>query len=361
MSVENPIIDFGDPQATDVSLVGAKVARLVESADQGFQTPRGFAVSTSAFLGFMNAIDDGGLVAEINAFEADDIGDAKAFETRMVDAVMTAAISSKLAEAIRAAYESLCFTERHVDCPVAVRSSATGEDAKDASFAGQYESYLGVSGTADLIEAIRRGWASLFTERALLYRRKTGLAYSQTPMALGVMTLVDARAAGVGFSAHPVRGTHDRMVVESTFGFGEALVQGLVTPDHFELDKESLRLLERTIGDKAIVSVLDTKKGAVVERPMPHMFQPAASLTDEELAAVGDLLRQIEIKAGHPVDIEWVIPHGWRAGQAVMLVQVRPITAMGEQTEQAPTETAKPQTFNPGAFASKYTSRRRRR
>ncbi len=355
------VIAFGADGSKDFSLVGGKVARLVESGERDFATPAGFAITTAAFLAFMDSVDDGALPARIADFEADPQADAKPFETEIRAAITDAPMTRDLVIAISDAYQALCLKQRHVDCPVAVRSSATGEDAKDASFAGQYDSYLGISGMDALVDAVKRGWASLFTERALLYRRRAGLAYRETPMALGVMTLIDARAAGVGFSVHPVRGTSDRMVVESTFGFGEALVQGLVTPDHAEIDKSSLRILEHTIGDKGTVSVLDYHQGAVVERPMPEGFRQAPSLTDEELQAVGALLRSTEEHAGHAVDIEWVIPHGWQPGMDVSLVQVRPVTVAGKTPQPAEVDnyTEKP-AYNPGAFAAKQRVRRKR-
>src|SRR5690606_1940542 len=136
------------------------------------------------------------------------------------------------------AYDALCFEVREVDKPVAVRSSAVGEDAADHSFAGQYETWLGVSGIDDINLHVRRAWASLFSARAIGYRVRSGLGHDAMPMAVGVLELIRARASGVAFSVHPLTGRRDRVVVEGSWGYGEAVVGGLVVPDHAELDKD---------------------------------------------------------------------------------------------------------------------------
>jgi len=362
--VSDFVVGFEEAAATDTAIVGAKVAQLVKTGAEGFTTPQGFAVTTKAFLEFMAAVIEAtDLAARIAAFEAHDNDDADGLARFAEQAITAQDVPQAMQEEISTAYQALCLAERHVDCPVAVRSSATGEDAEDASFAGQYESYLGVSGTGQLIDYVKRGWASLFTARALLYRRDNGLAYAATPMALGVMTLVNARAAGVGFSVHPVRGTADRMVIEATFGFGEALVQGVVTPDHIEVDKESARVLEYIVNAKKIVSMLDVGAATVIEKAMPEAFVDARVLTETEVSAIAALLVEVEQKAGFAVDIEWVVPHGWQPGMPVSLVQMRPVTthvAKPEATKDDGEEEGKPG-WKASSFATRYGGKRRRR
>ncbi len=358
------VVNFEAAAATDTAIVGAKVAQLVKTGAEGFTTPKGFAVTTRAFLDFMESVNAAtDLSARLAAFEdraSDDAADLALFAEQ---AITAQAVPENMGAEITAAYEALCLAERHVDCPVAVRSSATGEDAEDASFAGQYESFLGVSGSAQLLDYVKRGWASLFTARALQYRRDNGLAYAATPMALGIMTLVNARAAGVGFSVHPVKGTADRMVIEATFGFGEALVQGVVTPDHIEVDKQSGRILEYSTNAKTTVSVLDVGAATVIEKAMPEAFVDAQVLTEAEITAIAGLLVEVEKKAGFPVDIEWVVPHGWQTGMPISLVQMRPVTthvAKPEESGDDPDEGAKPG-WKASSFATRYGGKRRRR
>ena len=145
--------------------------------------------------------------------------------------------------ALRDAYDELCFRHGDVSLAVAVRSSAAGEDAATASFAGQYESYLGVIGADAVLTAVRRAWSSLFVARALTYRARQKQHFRETPMGVGVLRLVHARCAGVAFSAHPVSGKRDRFVIEASWGWGDSVVQGTVEPDSVEVDRNDGRVL----------------------------------------------------------------------------------------------------------------------
>ena len=346
---------FDAAEAADPQHSGAKVARLAQLAASGHAVPKGFVVTTAAFSAF---IEESPVGREIGgtiriAESANSEQTLREAATAIAALGETVTLPDAIAAALRHGYEQLCLAERRVDLPVAVRSSATGEDAKDASFAGQYESLLGMRSVDAVAQAVVQCWLSLFNERALLYRQRAGLSFADTPMAVAVMTLVEARAAGVAFSEHPVKRTSDRVVIEGTFGFGEALVQGIVTPDHAELDKADLRILDYQIGEKTQVSILDAALGKVVERPMPDTFRTARVLDDEELQALAQTVRQLEEEAGHAVDVEWVLPVGRQPGQPVAVVQLRPIT--GKPANEAP---SKP-TWSPGHYASKYGVRKR--
>ena len=233
-----------------------------------------------------------------------------------------------------------------VNVPTAVRSSATGEDAADASFAGIFDTYLGVSGPQRVLDAIRACWGSLFTGRALAYRLRKGISHHDMPIAVGVIELIHARASGVAFSVHPVTGKPDRVVIETSWGWGEAIVQGLVDPDHVEVGKSDGRVLKYDVAHKKVVSAFDFADGRVTEIDMPAKLADRRVLDDEQIAAVTAAVTAIEEHYGYPVDVEWVIARHRRAGDPICIVQSRPVTVVA--TEAAPAA------YDPVAVAQKY-------
>jgi pyruvate,water dikinase len=252
--------------------------------------------------------------------------------------------------AIITAYEQLCVDANQADIPVAVRSSATKEDSATTSHAGQYLTHLGIRGSKCLVQAVRSCWASLFSERALHFSFEQGLSPWNSPMAVGVLSLVNARSAGVAFSIHPVTGNRSRMVIEGSWGWGEAVVQGLVTPDHAELDAEDGRILDYIVADKRIISAFDRDNGEVVEQEMPVDLRRARVLTDDEFASLFAAMKVIESHYGGPVDVEWVVDRSRQSGEAVTIVQTRPITAAGNTSRQR---------WDPLVYAMKYGMRAR--
>ncbi|MGN6609917.1 MAG: PEP/pyruvate-binding domain-containing protein [Jatrophihabitans sp.] len=201
---------------------------------------------------------------------------------------------------------------------VAVRSSAVGEDASGASFAGIFESYLGVSGAAEVVAAVHRCWDTVALPRVVAYLREHGMA--ELPMAVGVCELVEAVASGVAFSVHPLTGSPDRVVIEANWGLGETVAQGTVSPDRIEVDKADGRVLVHTVTDKTVVSQL-SPSGRVVQVPAPPELRCRPVLDAAGIAAVLDVVRAVERHDGHPVDLEWVIDDA-----GVVVVQARPIT-----------------------------------
>ena len=241
-----------------------------------------------------------------------------------------------LEAALRDAYHELCFRHGDVGLSVAVRSSAAGEDAFNASFAGQYESYLGIVGAEAVVAAVRRAWSSLFVARALAYRLRQKQHYRETPMGVGVLRLVHARCAGVAFSANPVSKKRDRFVIEGAWGWGKSVVQGTVEPDRVEVDRADGRVLMYRPGDKRVASLFDRVHGGVTEQPLPERFWRSQCLTPEMIDALWRVISDIERQFGKPVDIEWVIEPAWRPGFPVSVVQVRPITTLEDAAEAPP-------------------------
>ena len=339
-------IDTVDPDDA-LARTGAKMGRLAEMARDGLSIPLAFAVTID---GFREHIAETGLDETIDrhldGMDADDSTAVEVSAEAIRASFRETAISPALAEEIEEAYEELSDRCSDLNVPVAVRSSATGEDSSDASFAGIFDTYLGISGAQATLNAVRDCWASLFTTRAVDYRLKRGISHRDMPMAVGVVELVHARASGVAFSVHPVTGKSDRIVIEANWGWGEAVVQGLVTPDHVEVGKADGRILKHDVSRKDIVSAFDFAAGVVVEIPMPTRLRERACLDEEQISAIAAAVLEIESRYGYPVDVEWVVSRHRRPGEPVSIVQSRPVTTAVEQ--------ASPSAYDPMVLAQKY-------
>lgn len=336
---------------TAIRLTGSKMGRLTELHQAGAHVPDAYSVTTGAYKDHVvasgldtfaneviHALGDSPTPDEV---ERASVTIREEFETRP--------IGDRLAGEIRTAYQDLCLRAVEVNVPVAVRSSATGEDSGDASFAGIFDSYLGLSGEKRVLEGIQKCWASLFTARALDYRLRRGISHLDMPMAVGVVKLVHARCSGVAFSAHPVTGKRDRIVIEGNWGWGEAVVQGLVTPDHIEVGKSDGRILRYDVANKTIVSAFDYSIGAVVETDMPERLADRPIVDDEEIRAIATAVKKIEDHYGYPVDVEWVLDRHRRPDEAVSIVQARPVTVAEPEPEKAASTG-----WNPVAMAAKH-------
>lgn len=340
-------VDGVEPAAA-MAAAGSKMGRLTELHRAGVQVPQGFAVTVDAYR--RHCVESGldARIDEIAAGLGADPSDAAVAEASAVIRALFAstAMSEALAAEITEAYEELCLRCVDVNVPTAVRSSATGEDATDASFAGIFDTYLGVSGAARVLDSVRACWGSLFTGRALAYRLRKGISHHDMPIAVGVIELIHARASGVAFSVHPVTGKPDRIVIETSWGWGEAIVQGLVNPDHVEVGKADGRTLRYDVAHKAVVSAFDFAEGRICEVDMPAKLADRRVLDDEQVAAIAAAVSSIETHYGYPVDVEWVISRHRRAGDPICIVQSRPVTVTA--TEQAATA------YDPVALAQKY-------
>jgi pyruvate,water dikinase len=330
--------------------VGPKIARLAALRASGIEVPDGFAITTAAFETFLARNELRPRVERELALasDVDSIVELEAASLRVRELIEQASMESSFERALSDAYDELCFRYGDVGLPVAVRSSAAGEDTITASFAGQYESYLGVIGAEAVLAAVRRCWSSLFVARALAYRSRQRLHFRETPMGVGVLRLVQARCAGVAFSAHPVSGKRDRFVIEGSWGWGESVVQGTVEPDSVEVDRSDGRVLSYRTGNKCVASLFDPARRAVTERPVPQRFQRAQCLTPEMIEALWKAITEIERQFGTPIDIEWVIEPSWRSGAPVSIVQVRPITTLDATIE------AQPAKWDALQYAAKY-------
>ncbi len=306
---------LAQPTAT-LDTVGGKGLSLVRLLAAGLPVPGGFHITTAAYRRFVAENDLQPRI--LQAAEGADADDPAALETasQRIRALFDAGtIPAAVAAALSEAYAPFD------GAPVAVRSSATAEDLPGASFAGQQESYLNVRGRDALLAAVRACWASLWTARALAYRRKNNIAQESVALAVVVQEMVAADAAGILFTANPVSGARGEMLINAAWGLGEAIVSGAVTPDTLVVEKASGRLLQRETADKAIMT-LRTEQGTR-DVPVPASQRGQAVLSDGQAAELARMGLRIEQLYGMPMDIEWA-----RAEGAFFVVQARPITAL---------------------------------
>lgn len=309
------------PAVQDARRFGGKSAHLAGLAARGVPVPAGFAIPVGAVLAWQAPLM-ARIEAEVAALSHTD-------EQQVAARIRDLFLSHPLDAPLRAAVAASCAAHLPggMATPVAVRSSAVGEDAAEASFAGQFESVLGVRGPDALDRAIRHVWASLYSPRAIRYRHKTGLPAAASPMGVTVLAMVDASASGVAFSVDVVAGKRDRLVIEATHGLAEPLVQGEITPDRYVVDKAGLRLMTATAGDKKTLCHTSAGGDQTLTRPMPEEMKSRLSLTPAEAEHLAGQLRRLEQAMGHPIDIEWALDQDRKA----YFLQVRPVsTALPE-------------------------------
>jgi phosphohistidine swiveling domain-containing protein len=315
------IVSF-DQQDAVLETVGGKGLNLMRLARAGMPVPPGFVVSTDAYQAFVRANRLDERIRELwSAASGQPLSTAAA---PIRAAFENGAFPPGLSAAIAAAYDALCAQAGQADLPVAVRSSATAEDLADASFAGQQDTYLNVCGAPAVLDAIKRCFGSLWTERAIAYRERQGLEPLAARLAVVVQQMVFASAAGVAFTANPLSGDAHQLVIDATWGLGEALVSGLVTPDHVVVDKRSGARLELVVADKA--SMIVATPGGTAEQPTPRGQRRARVLRDEQIRILADLGARIENLYGRPQDLEWCL-----AGDQLYILQARPITTLPDE------------------------------
>jgi pyruvate,water dikinase len=229
----------------------------------------------------------------------------------------------------------LCQTVGLADVPVAVRSSATAEDLPSYSFAGQQDTYLWVIGADAVVKHVRKCWSSLYTARALSYRRDNGFAHDKVLMSVGVQKMVNAKAAGVAFTLNPINGDRSKIAIDSSWGLGEAVVGGEVTPDNFLIDKVIFEVVNRVISPKHIEFVADQTQGCVVKREVEAERQGQPSLTHEELIAVAQMAKRAEKFYGRPQDVEWAVDADLSPPHNIVILQSRPETVWSRQERRA--------------------------
>lgn len=309
-----------------IAVCGGKAANLGELIAAGFPVPEGFCVTTAAYAlaAAAAALDE--ILDAIAATPATETARLEALAARAREAILAAPIPDEVRDRCAAEYRTL-----GEGADVAVRSSATAEDLPDASFAGQQDTYLHLRGEEAVLDGVRRCWASLWTDRAVAYRARSGIDPRGVRLAVVVQRMVPATVAGVLFTADPITGRRRRAVIDASPGLGEAVVSGAVNPDHFEVDAEARVIVARRLGDKRVAIEAAPEGGT--RRVERAAASDEACLSDEEILAVARLGVKVEAHYRAPMDIEWALD----GERALRLLQARPITTLFPLPEGAPT------------------------
>lgn len=326
------VLKLSDPSA-NLENVGGKGMSLSKMLQAGFPVPDGFHITTEAYCQFIAA---NGLQTKIlTALQDVDPAVPSTLEAASVsisNLFTESSIPTDISSAITEIYTSLHRKSSVVHRKsVAVRSSATAEDLPEASFAGQQETFLNIRGEKALLEAVKKCWASLWTARAISYRIKNNINQNTVALAVVVQEMVDAEAAGILFTANPINGRRDEMVINAAWGLGEAIVGGLVSPDTIVVDKSTAKLKTYDVAEKAVITVR-TEKGTR-EDPLDDTRRRSRVMTEAQVIELTNIAHGIESYYGKPQDIEWCHAEG-----KFFIVQSRPITTLRDMEVPPPTK-----------------------
>lgn len=336
MTPNSYILTFEACDADSHSRVGGKCASLGAMIQAGAPVPPGFAVTTEAYVEMLgtNHLNEC-IHVWLERLNPEDVRTEEKYSQTIRKLIEQTPIAAEIEDTICAGYEALCRRAGLADVPVAVRSSATAEDLPGYSFAGQQDTYLWVMGAEAVVEHVRKCWSSLYTARAISYRHDNGFAHEKVLMAVGVQKMVNAKAAGVAMTLNPINGDRSKIAVDSSWGLGEAVVGGEVTPDNFLIDKVIFEVVNRVISPKHVEFVADQANGRVVQREIEPKRQMQPSLTDAELVAVAKMAKRAEKFYGRPQDVEWAIDADLPAPDNVVILQSRPETVWSQKERRS--------------------------
>jgi pyruvate,water dikinase len=337
MNASPPVVCWLEECRKDsVSLVGGKCSSLGELINAGVRVPPGFALTTEGYRRFMAETGmDRSVRSMLVGVDARDLDTLEHISAQIRAAIEAQPFSLEIEDLIAECYRKLAVRCCVPALPVAVRSSATAEDLPGASFAGQQDTYLWIRGVDDVLSHMRRCISSLYTARAIAYRVNRGFGEAQVAISVGVQKMANSFTAGVMFTLHPTNGDRSVIVIDSNFGFGESVVSGEVTPDHFVVNKITLDIIDRTISQKQVCYTVDpvTQKSRAMEVPFER--QRVQSLIDDEITELAWMGKQIEKHYGRPMDIEWAVDKDLPAGGNIFILQARPETVWSAKNQSA--------------------------
>lgn len=326
------VLWFDELRREDVALVGGKSSSLGElTSATHVPVPYGFATTAHAYRYFMESTGTNKKIHELldHLDDVEDSAELRDVCARIRETITAAEMPADLQEAIGAAYEELAQKMGRPDPFVAVRSSATAEDLPDASFAGQQDTYLNVKGREEVIQRVKECYASTFTDRATYYRVKQGFAHENVALSAAVQMMAFSKAAGVMFTVDLATGADDKIMIEGSWGLGEYIVQGTVTPDNFLVDKDSLTIVSRHINEK-VIELVRREDGGVEERKVPEELVKAQVMTDEQIAELAGYARAMEQHYGCYMDMEWAIDED----NKIWILQARPETVWSRKNKE---------------------------
>lgn len=314
------VVWFKDVDKEDINIVGGKGANLGEMVKVGFPVPNGFIVTANAYFHFLR---ENNLVTKINhllgTVNYEKSESLHQVSQHIKDMILKGDVSDDLRRAIFNHYHTLGGVLK--DVLVAVRSSATAEDLPGASFAGQQETFLNVKGDANVLLKVKEAWASLFDARAIFYRHEKHFDHFKVGIAIPVQKMIESEKSGVMFTIDPLTNDKSKITVEAIYGLGEYIVQGKVTPDHYELQKTDLEITTKHIATQTIQFV--RAKHGNKEEKVEKKLQEKQKITDDQIKEVAKLGKQLEKHYYFPQDVEWAIEKNH-----VYIVQTRPVTTI---------------------------------
>lgn len=324
------VLWFNELHREDVNLVGGKSSSLGEmTSSMDVPVPYGFATTARAYRYFMHKtklndkVND--LLESIKDYENSDELHKTCEQIRNL--IVEAQMPDDLANDIKQAYSDLAKKMGQEDPFVAIRSSATAEDLPNASFAGQQESYLNIKGAADVVNRVQQCYASLFTDRATYYRHKQHFPHEKVALSAAIQMMVFSKASGIMFSVNVANGDGSKIMVDAIYGLGEYIVLGKVTPDHFVIDKQSMKIVEKDIL-KQTVELVRVADGGTEEQTVPTELQEQAALTDSQVIELAGYAKEIERHYGCYMDMEYALDTNTNR---LWIVQARPETVWSQR------------------------------
>lgn len=313
----------------DVAIAGGKGASLGELTKAGLPVPTGFVITTNAFEKFILETEiEADIESILKKVNHKDINSVENTSEEIRGIILAEEMPKDIEEEIMTEYYRLfkitspnpSYARRGITAFVAVRSSATAEDGKSASWAGELETYLNVS-QKSLIESVKKCWASLFTPRAIFYRFEKKLHKQKVSVAVVVQKMVQSEVSGIAFTVHPVTKDYNQMVLEAGFGLGEAIVGGLVTPDTYIIHKNDFSILDINVSEQNM-KIVKTAKGNT-NKKLSNQVGGKQKLTGKQIVELAKICKNIEKHYKHPQDIEWAFEKG-----KFYITQSRPITTL---------------------------------
>jgi pyruvate,water dikinase len=325
MSVHPIVIFFKDIDKHDTPMVGGKGANLGEMTKAGFPVPNGFAVTIEAYDAFLAENEIAKKIYDILATtDVNDPTQLGSASSRIQKLVINSKIPDEVSKEIISGYKKLSGTFKKA--LVAVRSSATAEDAGTTSFAGQQASFLNIQGEANLLISVKECWASLFTARSIYYRVENKIKHESVKISVIVMKMVQSEVSGVMFSMDPTTNDKDRIIIESVWGLGEMIVQGSVIPDKYVVQKGTFDILSKEVSDQSIQLI--KVNGETKEVEVPKNIRDRQKITDEEVVKLAKISAKLQEHYYFPQDTEWA-----KEKNELYIVQTRPVTTIAETTK----------------------------
>lgn len=334
------ILEFSEIDKESIPEAGGKGANLGEMTQAGFPVPPGFLVPSSAYRLFIEENDFEKQIRNIlKTANTNNPKELQSASEKIMRLLKRGTIPKEVAGEVVKKYERISSWFR--ESLVAVRSSATAEDLPQASFAGQQETFLNVKGDANLLEAVRNCWASLFTARAIFYREQNKFDHFKVSLAVIVQEMIQSEVSGIAFTVDPLTQNKHNMVIEAIWGLGELIVQGGVTPDKYEVERHDLKVLkiDKQLQDKQLVKVGRENR----ERPVPAHRRDRQKLTEPKIIELAKILQKIHTHYFFPQDIEWAYKGG-----KFYIIQSRPITTLGDIDKDIDIEKDKEKTSKAG-------------